>query len=105
MTDALTRASRISLIAGLAGMALCALWGWFTVDKLFVSYLTAWLFFLGIALGSMVNLMVYRLTGGAWGELLVRPLEATMRTLPLVAVLGLPLLLGLDRLYPWARVD
>jgi uncharacterized membrane protein YidH (DUF202 family) len=47
--------------------------------------------------------MVYRLTGGAWGALLLRPLEAAMRTLPLIAVLGLPLLLGLDGLYPWAR--
>jgi len=92
-----------SLIAGSASLVLCALWGWFAREQFFVSYLVAWLFFLGIALGAMVDLMVSRLTGGAWGELLLRPLEAAMSTLPAIALLGLPLLLGLDQLYAWAR--
>src|SRR5690242_1511808 len=94
-----------SLIVGLIALALSVLWGFFARTQFFVSYLTAWLFFLGIALGSMVNLMVHRLTGGAWGELLLQPLEAAMRTLPVIGVLGLPLLAGLDQLYPWARTD
>src|SRR5689334_19427514 len=96
---------RQSLIAGFIALALWALWGFFDRTQGFVSYLTAWLFFLGIALGSMVNLMVHRLTGGAWGDVLLQPLEAAMRALPVIALLGLPLLFGLDRLYPWARPD
>jgi hypothetical protein len=96
---------RRSLIVGLIALALCAIWGWFARQQFFVSYLIAWLFFLGVALGSMVNLMVYQLTGGAWGRLLLVPLAAAMRTLPVIALLGLPLLLGLDQLYSWMRPD
>jgi hypothetical protein len=98
----LTEVRRRSAIVGALALVLCALWGWFAGTQFFVSYLAAWLFFLGIALGSMVNLMVHRLTGGAWGALLLRPLEAAISALPTIAVLGLPLLAGLDRLYPWA---
>ena len=96
---------RHSLIAGIIALALCVLWGRFHRTQFFVSYLTAWLFLLGIALGSLVNSMVHRLTGGAWGELLLRPLQAGMRALPVIALLGVPLLFGLDQLYPWARPD
>jgi hypothetical protein len=100
-----TSLRRRSLVVGVLALALCAIWGWFSHQQVFVSYLIAWLFFLGIALGSMVNLMVYRLTGGAWGDLLLRPLEAAMRTLPVIVLLGAPLLLGLSELYPWIHPD
>src|SRR6478752_4788024 len=96
---------RQSLAAGAIALVLCVLWSVFDRQQFFVSYLIAWLFFLGVALGSMVNLMVYQLTGGAWGRLLLVPLAAAMRTLPVIALLGLPLLLGLDQLYSWMRPD
>ena len=62
--------------------------------QFFRAYLAAYLFYLGIALGSMVLLMVYHLTGGSWGLLIRRILEAAMRTLPLLAVLFLPIACG-----------
>ena len=71
----------------------------------FRAYLAAYLFFLGIALGSMVLLMVYHLTGGSWGFLIRRILEAAMRTLPLLAVLFLPIACGIGYLYLWAQPD
>jgi hypothetical protein len=49
--------------------------------------------------------MIYHLTGGAWGFLIRRILEAAMRTLPLAAALFTPLALGIRHLYPWARPD
>src|SRR4051794_19197170 len=103
--DGLASLRRRSLLVGVIAFALCAIWGWFARQQFFVSYLIGWLFFLGIALGAMVNLMVYGLTGGAWGRLLFAPLEAAMQTLPVVALLGLPLLLGLDQLYLWTHPD
>ncbi len=68
-------------------------------------YLAAYLFWLGIALGSMVLLMVYHLTGGSWGLVIRRILEAATRTLPLLAVLFLPIALGIGYLYPWAQPE
>ena len=48
-----------------------------------------------IALGGMMNVMIHELTGGHWGLVLRRPLEAAMLTLPLCALLALPLAFGL----------
>ena len=44
--------------------------------QFFRAYLPAYLFFLGLTLGSMVLLMIYHLTGGAWGFLVRRMVEA-----------------------------
>ena len=59
------------------------------------------LFWLGIALGCLACVMLHHLVGGVWGFLIRRPLEAATMTLPLMALLFLPLALGC-RLYPWA---
>src|SRR5262245_52124562 len=60
--------------------------------------------FLGIALGSMALMMIQHLSGGAWG-VFRRIFEAASRTLPLLAVLFLPILLGMTTLYPWTHAD
>jgi hypothetical protein len=66
------------------------------------SYLFAWLLFLGVALGGMANLMLHNLTGGPWG-LAVRPtFLAAARLVPLAALLGIPVLVGMRHLYPIA---
>jgi hypothetical protein len=46
--------------------------------------------------------MLHHLVGGRWGFLIQRLLEAAVRTFPIMAVLFLPLLFGMRRLYPWA---
>ena len=69
------------------------------------AYLTAYLFYLGIGLGAMVLLMVYLMTGGSWGYVIRRILEAGMKTLPLLALLFLPIAFGLRYLYPSARPE
>ncbi len=57
----------------------------------------------GFCGGGMTLLMVQYVTGGKWGLLLRRPLEAMTRTLPLVIVYWLGLGLMLNRLYMWAN--
>lgn len=64
-------------------------------------YLAAYLFFLGPALGGMALVMVHALTGGRWAADLRASLRGSIRTLPLLALLLGPLLLGARRLYPW----
>ena len=71
----------------------------------FRAYLTAYVIWLGLGLGCTGVLMVQFLTGGAWGLAIRRILEAGAGTLPLLAVLFVPLLLGLPQLYSWARPD
>lgn len=64
------------------------------------SYLFAWLLFLGLALGAMANLMLHNLTGGPWFPAVRAPLAAASRLVPLAALLGIPVLVGMHSLYP-----
>jgi hypothetical protein len=77
----------------------------FDPAQFFRAYLAAYQFYLGIALGCFAILMVYHLTGGAWGFLIRRILEAGMRTLPLLAVLFMPIVGGVGYLYMWAQPE
>jgi hypothetical protein len=61
----------------------------------------AYTYWLGIGLGCLVLLMVQFLTGGAWGMLIRRVLEAGSRTLPVLALLFAPILMGMSELYSW----
>src|SRR5205085_8046295 len=67
------------------------------------SYLFAWLLFLGLALGGMANLMLHNLTGGKWGVAVRPTFIAAARLVPLAALLGIPLLIGVRHLYPIAE--
>ena len=69
--------------------------------QFFRAYLAAYVFILGLGLGSLVILMLYQLTGGAWGFLVRRILEASTRTIPLLAVLFVPIACGVTWLYLW----
>ncbi len=55
--------------------------------------------------GGLALLMVQYCSGGKWGLMLRRPLEAMTRTLPLVALMFLPIIFGMKRLYLWAAVS
>jgi hypothetical protein len=70
-----------------------------TPDQFYHSYLIAFMFVLGLSLGSLALLMLQHLTGGHWGIVIRRPLEAATRSLPFVAVLFLPIALGMKYLY------
>ena len=73
--------------------------------RFFQAYLLGYLFWVGIALGCLAVLMLHHLVGGRWGFIIQRLLEAGVRTLPLMALLFLPILLGLKDLYVWARPE
>jgi hypothetical protein len=55
-----------------------------------------------IPVGSLVLLMIHRLTGGRWGEAVRPTLEAAAATIPLLVVLILPLFVAIPVLYPWS---
>jgi hypothetical protein len=73
-------------------------------DQFYRGYLLGFMCWLGVALGSMAILMIRHLTGGGWGMVIRRILGAAMRTLPLLAILFIPIIIGVaqHRMYPWA---
>jgi hypothetical protein len=96
---------RPAMMAGVAGLALCAIGLLFDREQFFRSYLVGYLFWLGIALGSMALCMVHHMSGGAWGLVIRRIFEASSRTLPVLALLFIPIALGMHDLYPWTHAD
>src|SRR5216684_5627148 len=71
-------------------------------DQFYRAYLLGFMAWLGVALGSMAILMIRHLTGGGWGMVIRRILGAAMRTLPLLALLFIPMLFAVKHIYPWA---
>jgi hypothetical protein len=93
---------RRSLIIGVVAGVACAVGAFLDPAQFFRSYLTGYLLWMGISLGCLAILMLQHLSGGAWGFVIRRLLEAATRVFPLLALLFVPLLFGLHQLYPWA---
>lgn len=93
------------LITGGAALLLCVIGAFFTPDQFFRSYLWSYMFYIGVSLGCMALVMLQFLTGGAWGLVIRRLCESAARTLPLLALLFLPIAIGIPRLYEWSHAD
>ena len=89
--------------------AICAILSVFFVfthggrEHMLRAYLLGFMMCFSFAGGGLVLLMLQYVSGGKWGLLLRRPLEAMTRTLPLVALLILPIGIFMKHLYQWAR--
>lgn len=94
-----------AVAAGVVLLAVSVIGALFNPGQFFRSYLMGYLFWLGLALGSMALVMVQYLTGGAWGVITRRLLESSMRTLPALCVLFVPILVGIPQLYGWSHAD
>jgi hypothetical protein len=104
-SPALERLQRAGLAVG--GLFLVALAAGFALDRaqFFRSWLLGWLFWTGVAVGCLGLAMLNHLTGGLWGLVPRRLHEAAARTLPAMALLFVPVLLGVSSLYTWAKPE
>lgn len=94
----LQRSLGVGLLFGVASLILALVPA--TREQFFHSYLIGFMLWLGISLGCMAFLMIQHLTGGKWGMVIRRQLEAGMNTLPLMALLFVPIAAaGLPYLY------
>jgi hypothetical protein len=94
-----------ALIVGAVGLLLGGVGAFFSPLQFFRSYLWAYLFYIGLTLGCTALMMLHHLTGGAWGLVIRRLLESASRTLPLLALLFVPVLFGIPLLYEWSHAD
>ena len=95
--------ARRSLMVGVVFGVVAIIGAFMRPEEFYRAYLLGFMCWLGVALGSMAILMIRHLTGGGWGLVIRRTLGAAMRTLPLLALLFIPILLGMHRLYIWAQ--
>src|SRR5512134_1598497 len=101
----LARLQQRALIVGVLGLAAAIFGAFVDPDQFFRSWLVGFLFCLGLALGSLALLMLQHMSGGQWGLVGRRVFEAASRTLPVVALMFIPLLFGLHALFEWARPE
>jgi hypothetical protein len=92
-----------SLVVGVVFGIVSVILAFTRPDEFYRGYLLAFMDWLGVALGSMAILMIRHLTGGGWGMVIRRILGAAMRTLPLMALLFIPIIIAVlqHRMYPW----
>jgi hypothetical protein len=89
----------IAVILGFRGQAEDGL-GW---DHFLRAWTLGTMLTWGLTVGGLALLMVQYCSGGKWGLLLRRPLEALSRTLPVIFVYWLVVALFMKRLYLWAQ--
>jgi hypothetical protein len=97
-----TRALLVAAVAAVTAAGLAVADG--SVDHVLRAWVVGLMLTFGFAVGGLALLMVQYCTGGKWGLLLRRPLEAMSRTLPLVFAFWVVVALNLKKLYLWAQV-
>ena len=68
-------------------------------QKFYQAYLFSYMLVLGLTVGSLGLLMLQHLTGGQWGIIIRRPLEAASRNIWLVLLMFVPIVFGMKSLY------
>jgi hypothetical protein len=99
------RGHTVILTLAAVSWAACA-FGYATAPQQFyASYLAGYMYFLTIALGAAFFVMLQHLTGAVWSVTVRRLMETVMATVPLAALLFVPIAAGLPTLYQWARPE
>jgi hypothetical protein len=98
------RLTGIGAVLGVVGLGiLFAVAG--GTKQLYFSYLVAYLYFLSIAVGGLFMVLMLIVCWAGWGVTLRRVLENVMATLPVFAVLFVPIWLGRHELYEWMNPE
>jgi hypothetical protein len=91
--------------AGVAvlGAVVCAILAPGNPKQFFFSWLVSFLFFLSLALGGLFFVLIQYASQGGWGIVLRRIGETVFATIPVMALLFIPILFGLPSLFEWAH--
>jgi hypothetical protein len=100
----LNRWRTLALGVGGIGLIVWAIGLYFNTEQALRSWLLGFIFWAGIGIGSLGVLLLQYLTGGAWGVVVRRTVEAATRTLPVIMILFLPLAIGITSLYEWTHL-
>jgi hypothetical protein len=96
---------RASLLVGVVGAGLTAAGVAVAPERALFAYLIAVVFALTLALGLLGFLVIVHTMNATWPTVVRRLAESGVAVMPLLAVLFVPVLLGLHHLYPWAKAS
>ena len=86
---------------GIGGSLLLARGSEGGMDHLLETYLVSFAFFLSISLGALFFVLLQHCTRAGWSVVVRRVAEALAGNVWLMAVLAIPVVLGMDHLYHW----
>jgi hypothetical protein len=89
-------------VLGLAATAGRAFMGENGTSVALHAYLVAFAYWLGLALAALLLLCIFHASKAKWPVAIRRPIEVFAATMPLFALLFVPIVLGMKQLYPWA---
>jgi hypothetical protein len=92
----------LGVACAVVGVLACAIFGAANPRQFFFSWLVSFLFFLSLGLGALFFVLIQYASQGGWGVVLRRIGETIFATIPVMALLFVPLLLGLRDLYSWS---
>jgi hypothetical protein len=98
-----TRALSLFALLGAAGVAATLAGLPADPGRTLFSWLFAWLYWAGLAIGALILLGTFHASHARWTAVVRRVVETAACALPLMAVLSLPILLGMSDLFPWAH--
>jgi hypothetical protein len=90
-----------ALIVGIVGLIGCGVGLVFAPRDAMVAWLVCWLGWGSIPIGALALLMLVALIPGTWRQLYARPLVLGTTLMPVVAIAMIPLLVGVELIYPW----
>ncbi len=93
------------LLVGLIGLVTSGYGARLHLEQFWQSYLLAYIFWLQLALGCLGMVMLHHLVGGRWSAMILRLMESGAQTLPLLALLFVPIVLALPTLYSWTNPE
>ena len=95
--------ARRALIAGLVGFLLCIVGVVIEPQRTFAAYLFAYVTVLTVVVGALIQAMTSHVTAARWFTVLRKLTLSVSASLPMLAVLVIPVLLGTRFIYPWAH--
>ena len=103
----INRLRTLALGIGGVGLIVWAIGLYFSPEQALRSWLLGFIFWGGIGIGSIGVLILQYLTGGAWGVVIRRIVEAGSRTLPVIVILFVPLAIGVytHSVYEWTHLS
>jgi hypothetical protein len=98
-----SRLTGIAAAVAVVGLGLTAAGAAADPKQALASYLVAFVYWLGIALGALILLGALHAAKARWPVVLRRFLETIPQTLPLFVLLFVPIALGLKHVYVWVE--
>ncbi len=103
-TDTGAFGSRALTIGALGLLASAA--GYFVnSEQFFHSYLTAFVFWVTLALGALFFTMIHHLVDAEWSVAIRMVMETAMVTLPIMIIFFIPIAFGIHDLFEWSHLD